>query len=34
MRMVDKREICYIISSKMNYSKLNEMRDDNLEHEH
>lgn len=32
--MVDKREICYIISSKANYSKLNEMRDDNIEHKH
>lgn len=32
--MVDKSKICYIISSKMNYSKLNEMRDDNHEHEY
>ena len=32
--MVDKSKIRYIISSKMNYSKLNEMRDDNLEHKH
>ena len=32
--MVDKREICYIISSKMKYSKLNEMRDDNHEYEY
>ena len=32
--MVDKSKICYIISSKMNYSKTNEMRDDNCDHEY